>query len=391
MKLIGITLFAFTLSLTTFSQDSIFSRMAIENLKLFSPQPEGFVGDGWDYIKNKVEISQNILVGEDHFSNEIPLFIKAISDITKFDNFYIEVDPYTTKLLEGSFKLPEEEQKSFLSKYKNILSFYSLKPEYDLLEHIMNSGTNLLGSDQIVMFDDQLIFEDVLKRTKNPQAIPIYKTIIEQSKLFYEDFLKNTHNPMTMYFMSSDFLMQLDKLEKLELTEEEHQIINDMRLSVSIYKEQNHNKRVKLILNQLMKDYPKWKDSKNLFKYGANHLARGESFLTVYDIGNMVSNITKSNFQESFHIMIVGESGFLGSIFEIFPPSEVDTQNGFYLSYLKPLFRITEGNQWHLFNMEPIRKAIEKNHLKIDNVNLLRVVKGYDVLVIIPEVTPAKF
>ena len=241
------------------------------------------------------------------------------------------------------------------------------------------------------MFDDQLIFEDVLKRTKNPQAIPIYKTIIEQSKLFYEDFLKNTHNPMTMYFMSSDFLMQLDKLEELELTEEEHQIINDMRLSVSIYKEQNHNKRVKLILNQLMKDYPKWKDSKNLFKYGANHLARGESFLTVYDIGNMVSNITKSNFQESFHIMIVGESGFLGSIFEIFPPSEVDTENGFYLSYLKPLFRITEGNQWHLFNMETIRKAIEKNHLKIDNVNLLRVVKGYDVLVIIPEVTPAKF
>ena len=191
--------------------------------------------------------------------------------------------------------------------------------------------------------------------------------------------------------MTEEFLEQLDRLEQLDLSTEEDQIINDTRLSASIYKEQNHSKRVKLILHQLMKDYPKWKDSKNLFKYGANHLTRGESFLTVYDVGNMVSNITKSNFEESFHVMIIGESGFLGSIFEIFPPTKVDAENGFYLSYLKPFFTITEGKQWHLFNMEPIRKAVEKNQLKIENVNLLRVIKGYDALVIIPEVTPAKF
>lgn len=312
MKLIGITCFVFIFSFFGFSQDSIFSRLAKENLKLFSPHTDGFSGDGWDYINNKVEISQNILIGEDHFSNEIPLFIKAVSDISKFDNFYIEVDPYTTKLLGNSFKLTKEGRETFQNKYKNLLSFYSLKPEYDLLEHIMNSGTNLLGSDQIVMYDDQLIFEDLLRRTQNTQAIPIYKYIVEQLKRYYEDFLKNTKNPMTMYFMSSDFLIQLDKLEELDLSEEEVKIIKDMRMSVSIYKEQDHYKRVKLILNQLMKDYPKWKDAKNLFKYGANHMARGESFLTVYDLGNIVSNITKSNFQESFYIIIVGESGFRG-------------------------------------------------------------------------------
>ena len=391
MKCLCLAIFTFIICLTGFSQDSIFTHLATENLKLFSPQSNSFTGEGWEYIKNKVEGSQNILVGEDHFSNEIPFFIKAVSDLTKFDNFYIEVDPYTTKLLGNSFKLPIEERKAFQKKYKNILSFYSLQPEYDMLEHIMNSGVNLLGSDQIVMYDDQLIFEDVIKRTKNKQAIPIYKNIIEQSKKLLDDFYNNSHNPMSMYFMTPEFLEQLNKLEQLDLSEEEDHIINDMRLSVSIYKEQNHSKRVKLLLNQLMKDYPKWKNSKNLFKYGANHLARGESFLTVFDIGNMVANITKSNFEESFHIMIVGESGFLGSIFEMFPPTEIDIENGFYLSYLKPLFNITEGNQWHLFNMEPIRKAVEKNHLKIDNVNLLRVVKGYDALIIIPKVTPAKF
>ena len=39
------------------------------------------------------------------------------------------------------------------------------------------------------------------------------------------------------------------------------------------------------------------------------HLARGESFLTIYDIRNMVANIAESNFEESYHIMIIGEAG----------------------------------------------------------------------------------
>ena len=84
-------------------------------------------------------------------------------------------------------------------------------------------------------------------------------------------------NPMTMYFMTPDFLKDLDELRALDLSEEERRIIEDMQRSVAIYREQSHRKRVKLILNQLMKDYPIWKDSRNLFKYGANHLTRGES------------------------------------------------------------------------------------------------------------------
>ena len=79
----------------------------------------------------------------------------------------------------------------------------------------------------------------------------------------------------------------------------------------------------------------------------------------------------------------------LGSIFKIFPPRTVDSEKDFYLSYLQPFFALTEGDQWHLFNLVPIRKMVEKGKLHIDNQNLLRAIKGFDALVIIPEVTPA--
>ena len=88
--------------------------------------------------------------------------------------------------------------------------------------------------------------------------------------------------------------------------------------------------------------------------------------------------------------MIVGESGMQGTPFKTFPPKPVDP-DGFYLSYLKPFFKITEGKEWHLFDLKPLRKAVHKKELSVDNLNLLRVIKGYDALIIIPEVTAAKF
>lgn len=379
------------LSQQTLAQDSLLVKLAIENLKQFKLVNNNFQGEGWEFIKDKTINSKNVMVGEDHFSNEIPIFVKALYNLNSFDNFYIEVDPYSTRILERSLKeYSDSERQKFNSEFGELFSFYSLIPEYQLLQHISNLGTRILGSDQVVMFADQLIFQELVTTSKNAEAKKTYAHIIEQSKKELKRFYEVTKNPMTMYFMTPEFIDNLNTLLLLELTEEEVLIIEDMKRSVSIYKQQNHKKRIRLILNQLMKDYPKWKDSRNLFKYGANHMARGESFLGNYDIGNMVANITESNYEESFHIMIVGESGELGSIFKSFPSSPVDTENGFYLSYLKLFFDITEGNDWHLFNLVPLRKMVERDKLHIDNFNLLRTIKGFDVLVIIPEVTPAK-
>ena len=47
-----------------------------------------------------------------------------------------------------------------------------------------------------------------------------------------------------------------------------------------------------------MNDYENWNGKRNLFKYGANHMARGESFLTVTDIGNLVANIAEANYEK---------------------------------------------------------------------------------------------
>ena len=121
------------------------------------------------------------------------------------------------------------------------------------------------------------------------------------------------------------------------------------------------------------------------------HLARGESFLTIYDIGNMIANITESNFEKSYHVMIIGETGMQGAPFRTFPPSEVNLEIGI-MKDLKHFFDITTVTEdWYVFNLLPIRQAVNNGKIKIENITLLRVIKGYDSLVIIPKLTPAKF
>ena len=238
------------------------------------------------------------------------------------------------------------------------------------------------------MFDDRLIFQDLILKTKNQEAKKIYESVCEKSKAHLDEFLTNPQNPM--YFMTPSFGEDLSKLQDLDLSPIEDEIIDKMRLSVEIYRKQSHRIRVQLIKHHLMQDFDKWKGKRNLFKYGANHMARGESFLTVTDIGNLVANIAEANYEKSFHIMILGESGMQATAFETFPASPIDP-NGFYLKHLQPFFQITEGNDWAVFDLVPLRKELERGKLTIENQNLIRSIKGFDVLILIPKVTAAGF
>lgn len=386
---VTINLILLFLTYPCFSQDTLIHELLINNTLQFNFDGKEFTGNGWDYIQKEIRECSNVLIGEDHFSNEIPSFTKAIFDTKRFDNFFIEVDPYSTEIIVNAIQDSTENQQDFYSNYRDLFSFYALNPEFELLEHIVKSGTNILGTDQVVAYADRLIFNDMKYKTEMEAASQIYSHIAEQSKLYFDKFLSNPKNPM--YFMTADFTNQLSKLDSLNLSSEEEMTIKDIRKSISIYKSRSHSKRIQLIKHHLMEEYPTWENAQNLYKFGAMHMARGESFLTIYDIGNMVANIAESNFEKSYHVMIIGETGMQGAPFRTFPSSEVNIEEGM-MKNLKLFFDITTDEEdWYLFNLLPIRKAVNKGEIKMENNTLLRLVKGYDSLVIVPRLTPAKF
>jgi len=393
MKLIYIIVLAFCINNICIAQDSLIAEFAKNNVSTFSKNENSFTGSGWEKIIEQAKKSDNVLIGEMHFTNEIPAFFSALTAEIKFDNFFVEIDPYSAKILETKIKtLSAGELKKYRSNYGNTFSFYALEPEFNLLQQSIKSNTKIFGTDQISSVADRLICSELQKTTKSPEAKKIYKIIEDSSKVYFDKFLKSKGSPegFPFYFFTNEFQKNLTDLSALKLSREEISVIESMRLSAKIYQEQSHHLRIQLMKNELMKVYPEWDDKKNLFKYGANHLAKGESLLKIYDIGNVVNNIADSKFKNSLHIMIVGKSGSQGSPFKDFPEQKI-TENDNYVKPLIPLLKTVNGEDWHCFNMAPLREALEQNKIVVNDVELSRIIEGYDFVIVIPTVTASKF
>lgn len=373
----------------TFAQDSLITSLAKNNAMPFTKDGNKFTGAGWDKILTRAKGSSNVLVGEDHFNNETPFFVSALASEIKFDNFFCEIDPFTARILQDKIKnLSPAELQKYVADYGDTFSFYSFAPEFDLLKQFTKANTTINGTDQILLVGDGLICNELQKTTKSKRAKEIYELIKNNSKTYFANFLKDQSKPF--YLLTPEFDKNLDELSALNLSEHEVKIIQALRLSAKIYKSQSHHLRVQLMKNQLMQVYTQWEDKKNLYKYGANHVAKDEGLMDTYDIGNLVSNIADSKFSSSYHIIVLGVSGTQASPFKGFPSEKVDANSG-NLKSLAPLLKAVDGNGWHCIDLQPLRSALEDGKLVIKDNKLLRIVKGYDAFVVIPKVTASAF
>lgn len=306
----------------------------------------------------------------------------------KFDNFFCEIDPFTAGILQQKIKnLSKVELQNYVNRYGNTFSFYAFTSEFALLKQLTESNTQIHGTDQIMVIGDRVICNELQKISKNQKAKDIYATIENNSKIYYDNFLKDSSKPF--YFFTEDFEKNIENLSLLELSPKEEKIIAAFRQSVKIYKSRSHHLRIQLMKNQLMEEFSNWAGKKNLFKYGANHLAKGESLMEIYDIGNLVNNVDDSNYQNSLHIMILGTSGTQASPFQGHPDEKID-ENSSMLKSLKPITNAIDVNQWTCFDMLPLRAALNEGKIDISDTKLSRIIKGYDLLVIIPKVTASK-
>ncbi|MDQ6762006.1 MAG: hypothetical protein M3015_05175, partial [Bacteroidota bacterium] len=78
-KFIHLFLLSLLFYLNSHSPDTLFTQIAKNNFTLLSPERNSFTGAGWDTLIYQIQKSDFVLIGEDHFTNEIPAFFKAIT------------------------------------------------------------------------------------------------------------------------------------------------------------------------------------------------------------------------------------------------------------------------------------------------------------------------
>ncbi|MBB2148101.1 hypothetical protein [Pedobacter gandavensis] len=369
-KLLFLTLFIANYS---YAQSTLMDSLIQKNYTTFQKNNNNsFEGKGWTNLKDEMTKSNSVVLGEFHFQNEIPYFTNAIINSIKFDNYFLEVDPYLVKILEEKIKtLSPDELNKFIKEYGNqrSFSFLSQEAEFDLLKNIIKHQIKPYGVEQVSLFSDRVIISELNKHSKNAKAKVIYKQMMDNSKAF--DRKKNTE----FYFFSKDFSEKLNALTALNLSANEKEQIEAIKLSQELYLNRIHRLRVQLLKHLTLQKLPEWKDKKNLFKFGAGHSPKGESLLEVYDIGNLVSNIEDGNYRKSLHVMVMGKE-----------EGETLADLEMYKSFLT----VVKDNNWYNYDLRPLKEAISKNKLKVDNLELERIIKGYDYLVYIPNLTKMK-
>ncbi len=330
-----------------------------------------FHGKGWDVLRDEIKQSNSVLLGETHFTNEIPYFTNAVTNEVQFDNFFLEVDPYSVDIIQTKIKsLSDEQLNLFVNEYSTNFSFLEYEPEFALFEDLVKRNTKVYGAEQISLFADQMIISTLKETSKSKKVIEIYEQMLHNSKL-----AGSKEGLEKYYLLSEDCLQKIDLLLQLKLSDKERKEIEDLKLSREIYVKRSHPLRIQLLKNILLTQMPEWKSKKNLFKFGAVHVPKGETILTktdIYDIGNLISNIEEANYRKSLHIMLIGKG-------------DKDDDISF-----KSFLNVAKDDQWYCFDLRPLKKSILQNKLKINDIYLSRVIKGYDYLVYIPKVTKSK-
>ncbi|MFM8850402.1 MAG: hypothetical protein ACKOE5_08400 [Cytophagales bacterium] len=374
-------------------QDDLLKQSIQKCKSTFSRTGNSFTGRGWEMIDSAVRVSNQVLIGEDHFLNEVPFFISAIARNNGFQNFIIEVDPYSVEILEKKIaSLTEADLGLFIKQWQTTFSFYGLKPEMELLRQMVKSGAKVGGTEQISLMSDRLICHSLKMLSKNKEAIRLYEQIARESARHLEQFVKDRSKPF--YMLTPAFDSTLTRLLQLPLSTQEKQQLQDLKLSKRIYAEGNHWIRLQLMKSNFYNYYyPKVTEQKTLYKFGSNHMTKGEGILGGYDIGNVVYNIADSRYEKSLHIMIVGKEGWQGSPFKNTPPTKLYEGSDGLKAYgelegLKVFFEET-GKEWTCFDLTTMHRPIRRGELKVEDIFLRRILQGFDYLVVIPEVTAA--
>ena len=366
---------------STFNLDSLIASKATN----FSGGNQ-FSGKSWDHLVERARSTGYVLIGEDHFISEVPLFTRALMQNLKVDNYICEMDQWTLDIFRDQIRsLTDARLQSWISANYNGFSFFQKKNEFDLLPFLLKRNVNLIGIEQVGLTWTTMSFQYLVDKGSQKNR-KFYELMRDSSSIVNNVFLTDQSKPF--FFQSACFNTTMAKLDRSAMSKDELALTTALIESAEIYKTGSHRRRIKLMQANMMSQYPHaFKGKKNVLKFGANHTIKGESYLPVIDIGTTAHIMAQAENMDSYHILIMpkagSQAGFLGG------SSSISLDDEPYRS-LKPLFEKCSSTEWSMVDLEGIRSEVRKNKIAIKDPFLEKTLMGYDVLVVIPSATPAE-
>ena len=371
----------------------------------FDVVDDKIVGEGSAVLAEALHGSQFVLLGEYHNSLRISEFTNALIPILHgngFRNLALEVGPVSAELLSELSNDPANTVaalRSFNSRYSvrdndntyTPIPFFSNVEDAKFLAEARRRNWNLVGLDQEFSFSYLPLIERLYKNLKPREQTRLknlYEEVNAAIKSFYEADIKREKSLYAAILESKVIHEFLEAAVKDN--DANRRIADAIRFTTEIYHlndasirkyYQANSGRVAYMKKNLAESFARLrfdpKKDKLLLKMGAVHTGRGFSDLSLFEIGNTLSELAELNGSRSLHI-------YFGSRFYNNNGRAVDAldESNSFLSRFKGLTQMARRDKWTVIDLRPLRQTVfYARKFQLDNV-VLEVFKNHDLFII---------
>ena len=370
----------------------------------FSLLDRGFAGPGWQLILDAAGRARYIAIGEDHLTREIPAFVGALCDAfgARLSAMAVEAGPDAAAFVAANMRAPDHDARmaALIARYPDSVAFLNIEAENDLVSHCARSsgpGFQLWGLDQEFIGAAGRLLDEALARPLSTAARAALLHLRAEEAADARQ-AEHTGDPADLFVFKTDDpeLASADRLVSQGPDETAGRLVGSLLATRQIYREnlagspESKLDRALLLKRNMATHLAASGDNGGtiLFKFGDWHLYRGYNPLDERDLGNAIAEYADLHGSASLHIAVLGVrgvharyGGYARPLLHIpfFMSNDPDYQ------WIEDAVDAAEPARWTVFDLRRLRTPEQKN------VPLAwrRMIDGYDLLVLVPEITPA--
>ena len=358
-------------------------------------------------LESAIAHAKYVLIGEDHFTREIPQFATIVCDVMAgqgLSAMAVEAGPQVTEFVSSLFGKPDRlvRMGALTHQYPDSVAFLNIRQENDLAAHCSQvahrPNFHLWGLDQEFLGSAGWLLDQILA-THPGAASSAALTRLKAEEQQAAAHAKETGDTSKLFlFIASDSeLSEVAALLHREGNSAANALFHELIESHEIYLKnaqgspESNEQRARLLKQNFRQDLEAAENAQRqrvLVKFGDWHLYKGFNPLHQRDLGNYIAELADGEGSTSLHICVLGARG----IHRIYGGYDRTSKLERFVMdddpdyrWLKPAIDNQLPNVWTLFDLRKMRFQT----LGSVDPGMERLIYGYDLLVVVPELTPA--